>query len=36
VRILDKQGLQDGCCECLSLFQASLSRLHASSAGASA
>jgi Crp-like helix-turn-helix domain len=25
VRILDKQGLQDGCCECLSLFQAHLS-----------
>ena len=36
VRILDKQGLQDGCCDCLSLFQAYLSRLHAASAGASA
>ena len=27
VRVLDKQGLQDGCCECLSLFQERLSRL---------
>jgi hypothetical protein len=35
VRVLDKQGLEDGCCECLALFQAHLSRLHASSADAS-
>jgi hypothetical protein len=35
VRILDKQGLQDGCCECLSLFQEYLSRLHTASAGPS-
>ena len=26
-QLLDKQGLQDGCCECLSLFQERLSRL---------
>jgi Crp-like helix-turn-helix domain len=27
VRVLDKQGLHDGCCECLSLFQERFSRL---------
>jgi hypothetical protein len=27
IRVLDKQGLQDGCCECLSLFQGRFSRL---------
>ncbi|HEY3990205.1 MAG TPA: Crp/Fnr family transcriptional regulator [Acidobacteriaceae bacterium] len=27
VRVLDKQGLRDGCCECLSLFQQRFSRL---------
>jgi CRP-like cAMP-binding protein len=27
VRVLDKQGLQDGCCECLSRFQERFSRL---------
>jgi Crp-like helix-turn-helix domain len=27
VRVLDKQGLQDGCCECLALFQERFSRL---------
>jgi hypothetical protein len=27
VRVLDQQGLRDGCCECLSLFQERFSRL---------
>jgi hypothetical protein len=36
VRVLDRQGLHDGCCECLSLFQERMSRLQGSSAGASA
>jgi len=27
IHVLDKQGLQDGCCECMSLFQKRLSRL---------
>jgi hypothetical protein len=27
IRVLDKQGLKDGCCECLSLFQERLLRL---------
>jgi hypothetical protein len=36
VRILDKQGLEDGCCECLSLFQARLSSLQSPARGASA
>jgi hypothetical protein len=26
IRVLDKKGLQDGCCECLSLFQGRFSR----------
>jgi hypothetical protein len=33
VRILDKQGLQDGCCECLSLFQEQLLRLQKANGG---
>lgn len=36
VRVLDKQGLHDGCCECLSLFQERMSRLQGASAGESA
>lgn len=36
VRVLDKQGLQDGCCECLALFQERLSRLQKPTSGASA
>ena len=36
IRVLDKQGLQDGCCECLSLFQARFSRLQKPSDGTSA
>jgi hypothetical protein len=27
VRVLDKEGLQDGCCECLALFEERFSRL---------
>jgi CRP-like cAMP-binding protein len=36
VRVLDKHGLQDGCCECLSLFQERLSRLQNAAGGAPA
>jgi CRP-like cAMP-binding protein len=36
IRILDRTGLQEGCCECLSLFQGHLSRLQKPAAGASA
>ena len=35
VRVLDKQGLQDGCCDCLALFQERLSRLQKHPNGAS-
>jgi Mn-dependent DtxR family transcriptional regulator len=27
VEVLDKQGLEDGCCECLSIFQQHMTRL---------
>jgi hypothetical protein len=36
VRILDKDGLKDGCCECLSLFQERLMRLQNSTGSAPA
>jgi CRP-like cAMP-binding protein len=36
IRVVDKQGLQDGCCECLSLFQERFSRLQSPSGGAPA
>jgi hypothetical protein len=35
VRVLDKLGLQDGCCECLALFQERLSRLQKPTSSAS-
>jgi CRP-like cAMP-binding protein len=36
VRVLDEDGLQDGCCECLSLFQERFSRLQNSAGNAPA
>jgi CRP-like cAMP-binding protein len=36
VRVLDQQGLRDGCCECLSLFQERFSRLQNPSGPAAA
>lgn len=35
IRVLDKEGLLEGCCECLSKFQARLTRLHSATGSAS-